>query len=1718
MIDSPSLLRRLRAVSMAAGLLVAPGAWSGSVVRLFYDDIPGTTVSVITNAPSFPDGPTFREQLDDFTVIGNNPLAAGLQGKDNSGTQFGSFIRGYLEAPSTGQYVFYIGSDDASELWLSTDHLADGKRRIAFESGAGAPLFGGPRLTERQSLPVGLVRGKRYYFEVLHKQATGGSYIQVGWRRPDGVQEIIPALHLAQYPVDPYLGRGSLSQPPIFNSSGLNAGDLPAEVTVSEGEDVLLPLDVIAAQPTTIEWRRGSEVITGEDLAFLRLRRVPALFAGQAIRAIISNGFGSVTSTPAILRISPDTTAPSIASVDTGGNPNLIQVRFSEPVSSAEATNAANYEVRTSGGALLPVQSLTVLADDQTVQLTGAFGFQLGQDYQLTVRGIRDLASAPNTISPNPSVTSFRISAAAGTTYAFNTGRPSEVRFFGSAKVVPSGSHDGSGFLELTDAFRNRSGAILFAERRDLDQIRVRFKVRLGDGSDSPADGFSVNLANDLPLATLPTPEEGYLPASPGDRLSFTFDTFANGAADASSIGVLVNGTVVTNVLAGLNGVPELYSVDGRWVDVNIDVRRGGRVTLRFDGATVLNQFPIAFEGIRSAQVGFAARTGASWESHWFDDIQISTSEGDVGDVALGAGSELASQTVLENATVKFAVLPIGGSPYRYQWYRDGAVIPGETNRLLRLTATLNAGGAYAVAVSNDFSGVVSAPATLTVQPDLVAPKLVSARGVAGGIREVRLVFDEPLDVATATRPETYSSPILQVLSATLNGDGRAVTLATSGQRAGVNYTLNISGLKDRSVAGNPLTTQITFLSSINYEEEVISDRPSRFWRFEETTGTVAVSQGSSRDTSVNATYVNGPTLGVPALVPSQTNSTAVSLSSSGTQLITVPNGNDINVGGPWTKKSFEFWFRPSGVPAPGTIGLAAAKGIFEEGATARGIMFYLWRDPAKPAADEAELVFHAFNNASDGPGAPFGLAGAPAVFLPYTVKVGVAHHVVGVFDGQPGDTSGESRLYVDGELVGRATGIGQIYAHTGDVQIGRGNVLIHPNVGGNLEYFDGVLDEFALYSTVLSADRIKAHYEAGTGKSTTPVNPATVLSSLETRGNPNLVRLTFNQPVVAQGATNPANYSITTASGAVLPIRSATLLPDLATVDLKGDFNFQIGGTYTVAVKDIADQLDPNNLLQPNPTVKTLTFTEGGPVAIAAGSNLGDRTVLENLTTTFLVVASGAKPYSYQWSFKGAPIPGATNASLTLTANATTAGAYSVTVRNEFSEVTSAPGSLILQSDASAPYLTSIRAAAGSVNKVFLRFSEPLDGASATNAATYSVAGLSVLGATLDANGQDVVVQTSVQTNGAIYQLTIAGLKDLAVVPNILNVTVPFLSTTSYRDELIADGGVRLYAFGESTGTRLASLASVLDARSNTVATASANPVLGVPGLVPNLPGDTALRFDASKSNRVVVPNGSDLNINVGPWSKRSFVFSFQAATLPRGGATPQAPVIFEEGANSRGFTFYLYGTQDVATPTEANLVFHGWNNVAADGAGSPWGAAQDSALSAVFITTPIKAGETYHVVGVFDGNAEDTSGELRLFVNGKLVGTAGGVGQIYNHSGDIAFGQSASYLLHDGRYITSGGAYFDGVLDEFAVLGKALDSARITQLFDISRLVPTVVSAFKTATVADGKFVVTWEGTAVLERAAEATGPFQTVGGTPGRYEEPLTTAGHAIFRLRE
>jgi hypothetical protein len=1742
---------------------------AGSVARLYYDGI-STASSVnsvrvglgtLTNSTRFPDSPSFREQLDDFTTLPGIPLRAGLQGKDNSGTDYGSFIRGYIEAPATGAYLFNIASDDNSALWLSTDHTVANRRQIAFESESGAPLFGGLRQDQRLSAPINLVRGQKYYFEVLHKQGGGGSYIQVGWQRPDGVQEIIPALHLAQFPVDPFLGTGTLNQSPVFNERGRDSGNLPGSVSVAEGSELLLQLDVIAAQPTTFSWRSDGTLIDGEILSFYRVPRTPASLHGKRIQGRVINASGQAESVSTLINVTPDVTPPTVIAVETGGNPNLLRITFSEPVDVASAVPIGNYQVRIVGGAILPIQAATLLPGDQVVELTGTFGFQAGAHYQVRIQGVRDQATTPNSLDPNPTILPFVFSAPTGTTYTFNSGRPSGFRFFGQAEVIPGGGHDGSGYLRLTDGVRNQNGAVVISDRRDVDQVRIRFKARLGDGGsnsgeDEPGDGFSVNVAADLPQGTIGGPENGFTPDVPGNRLSFTFDTHTDSSDDLPSIGVFVNNQSVTNVLVGTNGIPRngipsLNSPTGRWVDVDIDIRRNGLLTLRYDGVTVIDQLPTAFEIINSAQVGLAARTRAWFQSHWFDDLNINHGEGDIGEVSISPESVLGG-TFPEGSRVRLSVLPTGAGPFRYEWYRNGILIDGAGGRILEFDSVAGAAGNYSVKVWNAFSEVTSAPQAVVIQPDTTPPAVAQISGVAGGVNQVRITFDELIDPDTGSSLSSYSSPLFRISEAVVQADGRTVLLKTTPLRVGIEYPVTITGVKDRSVQANALTGTASFVAGLTYRDEVIADGPVRYYRFEETSGTVAFTDSVGGDRfNTNGIYQNFPILGVPTLVPSATGEFALRLERANTNYVSVPNGGDVNdFRGPWPKRSIEFWFKADSFPgvAPAGANNAAIQfnttaGLWEEGGNLRSISVYLWRNPTKLNPGEAELTFHSYNDTPDGPGAPYGLRQHPPVYVTATVRTNTVYHVVAVQDGSTDSRDGELRLYVNGELASRSTnGVGQIYNHNGDVQIGRGNARSHLDISANYGSLDGTIDEVSVFNVALTEDRILDHYLAGTGASIVTTPPSTQISQVDPRGNPNRLAVQFNQPVSPQTATNASNYVLKTSGGVIIPIQSAVLLDDLITVRLSGSFNFVPGAGYVLEAQGIADILVPSNVVAP--VAIPFTFITAGPVGIAASSDLGNRQVFENGFASFSVVPTGQPPFTYQWNFNGSPLPGESEAELGFAASLAAAGDYTVTVRNEFSQFTSSPARLSVSRDSTAPRLTGIRALSGSLNEIRLDFSEPLLLSSATNLATYGVPtaasiGLTLQEAALSADGRQVSLKTSGQVNGQTNQIAITGLLDRAAQPNSLTTVATVVSGVGYREEIIGEGAVRYWTFGETEGLEVDSLVAQFDLTpEGRVATLLAGPELGVPGLVPNVPGDTAIQFRANTfSNRVAVPNGRDLNAILGPWAKRTHIFSFKADRLPRvtvsSNIVDGQPVITTNIASPALYAhdriaFFLHGTQETANPTEAQLVFRA-HNTASEGPGTPWGGITED--TSKHVVTTIQRGRVYHVVGVLDGSSTSFNGQLRLYIDGELVGSVGGIGQIYKHPNTTpAFGQGI-FRTHVGRSQNLDPASenfnepFDGVIDEFSIINRALSPERIAQLFAFAQVPPAPAgfipevpgaSGITGARVENGLLILTWEGTAKLQRSDTLDGPFTTLPAATSPYSEPVD-AGQRYFRLQ-
>lgn len=143
----------------------------GKILREVWIDVPGDNVY---NIPVH----TSPETIEYKSVF---------QGPTNVSDNYGARYRGYICAPITGYYTFYISSDDDSELYLSTDRNPDNKTLIAHVYGYTKPLEWYKYSSQKGQ--VLLAAGESYYIEALHKEQTGGDNFAVGWKMPDGKYE-----------------------------------------------------------------------------------------------------------------------------------------------------------------------------------------------------------------------------------------------------------------------------------------------------------------------------------------------------------------------------------------------------------------------------------------------------------------------------------------------------------------------------------------------------------------------------------------------------------------------------------------------------------------------------------------------------------------------------------------------------------------------------------------------------------------------------------------------------------------------------------------------------------------------------------------------------------------------------------------------------------------------------------------------------------------------------------------------------------------------------------------------------------------------------------------------------------------------------------------------------------------------------------------------------------------------------------------------------------------------------------------------------------------------------------------------------------------------------------------------------------------------------------------------------------------------------------------
>ncbi len=376
MVSSRGLSALLSVGVLCCSVRIQLVAQTSGVLREVYTGIAGETVADLTNSVNYPGNPSREEILTQY-----------FEAPTDLEDTYGQRLRALLIPPTTGNYVFWIASDDNSVLWLSSDATPANKVAIA-----EVPGWTSSREWTKYSSQVSssqyLTAGQQYYIEALMKEGGGGDNLAVRWQLPSGsIEEPIPASRLLVYGLGP---------PEITQQ--------PGSVTVVEGGTATFSVQLARTIGATYQWLRGGSSIPGATNASYSLSPVALADSGAQFRCSVANPYGSTNSTSATLTVQADTTAPTLVSVVNPGDPQMVTVLFSEPVETASATTSANYSLNNGAS----VTSATFAGDTRTILLKTST-LSRGVTYTLTVVNVRDRSTAANPIQAPNNQKSFTI-------------------------------------------------------------------------------------------------------------------------------------------------------------------------------------------------------------------------------------------------------------------------------------------------------------------------------------------------------------------------------------------------------------------------------------------------------------------------------------------------------------------------------------------------------------------------------------------------------------------------------------------------------------------------------------------------------------------------------------------------------------------------------------------------------------------------------------------------------------------------------------------------------------------------------------------------------------------------------------------------------------------------------------------------------------------------------------------------------------------------------------------------------------------------------------------------------------------------------------------------------------------------------------------------------------------------------------------------------------
>ncbi|MEK7949875.1 DUF1800 family protein [Luteolibacter soli] len=147
---------------------------SGGITREVWSMAPGTGIADIP-----------------VTTTPTSSLLGSLAAPSDTGDNYGARLRGFLTAPETGEYRFYLRADEVAQFFLSNDDEPVNSWKRAELT---APVSSSDWTTAATSPLLHLEAGRRYYLEVLHKENTGSDHLAVGWLTPSEMAKATPVI------------------------------------------------------------------------------------------------------------------------------------------------------------------------------------------------------------------------------------------------------------------------------------------------------------------------------------------------------------------------------------------------------------------------------------------------------------------------------------------------------------------------------------------------------------------------------------------------------------------------------------------------------------------------------------------------------------------------------------------------------------------------------------------------------------------------------------------------------------------------------------------------------------------------------------------------------------------------------------------------------------------------------------------------------------------------------------------------------------------------------------------------------------------------------------------------------------------------------------------------------------------------------------------------------------------------------------------------------------------------------------------------------------------------------------------------------------------------------------------------------------------------------------------------------------------------------------